>query len=820
MQQLHPQDPRSIGPFRIVGRLGAGGMGRVYLGRGPSGRAVAVKTIRADVLADDGDGRLRARFAREVQAAREVDPRFTAPVVDADPDAHEPWLATAYVPGLSLSEAVTAFGPLPERTLLHLAGGLAVALADIHAAGLVHRDIKPANVMLAADGPRVIDFGIAALAGATSLTGSSQTVGTVAFMAPEQFRTPDVTAAADVFSYACVLAYAATGRAPFGSGPWTVVFTNIIEGRADLTDVPDAYTDLLRDCLSQEPGDRPTPHQVLERLPDAATAVRTGLATGWLPNPVTHALLSAATTALDAEPEPAGLLESPTRPAPEPITPVGAGFSDRPKAPPPVPPVDLVSTDASGGGPRGDERAGDRAKDPDTAAGIHDAATERDRGAGPPVGRPQPPTATAPRTPPRWTADDDPWGALDDFDRPEDQPSRPTRRWVLWAGLAAAVGGGSVAAALLRDGDNTPAASSPPVGPVWRAAPGSPVEFGSPAVLNGTVYVGNLQSTLYALDAATGATKWTFTARYFIELPPAAVGDTVYVGSKDKSVYALDAATGTEKWSYAADRPINGSPAVADGAVYVNSENSTLHALDATTGRHRWSFRPAEQQADPRLGQRTWGEGANSYSPSAAAGVVYTPAFAFTDLRVGPAGDGVLLALDAATGKVKWTFNAHGTLAVRTPVVDGVVYATDREHLHALDAATGAERWTIANAAYDGGTAWVPNAVGGVVYVPGKGGVHALDAATGASRWFSEIDDLLVTAPAVVDGSVYVSARKNLYALDAATGKKKWSFATPMPQPAAAGGSVYVPSGLAVYAIDAATGQGPSTKSPKPTAAT
>jgi len=205
---LDKADPKRLGPYVLLGRLGSGGMGRVYLGRSRGQRLVAIKMIHA---AYAGDPAFRSRFRREVTAARTVGGFWTASVVDADPDAPTPWLATEYVPGPSLAAVIAANGPLPEESVWVLAAGLAEALAAIHAAGLVHRDLKPSNVLLATDGPRVIDFGISLAAEATSLTAVGSAIGTPGFLSPEQANGGEVGPASDVFSLGAVLAYTATG---------------------------------------------------------------------------------------------------------------------------------------------------------------------------------------------------------------------------------------------------------------------------------------------------------------------------------------------------------------------------------------------------------------------------------------------------------------------------------------------------------------------------------------------------------------------------------------------------------------------------------
>ena len=209
MDSLQPGDPQRIGPYVLRGRLGSGGMGRVYLGQSPGGRLVAVKVIHGH-LAEDGG--FRARFAREVAAARKVGGMFTATVVGDELDGPVPWIATAYVPGPSLAAAVERHGPLPVTSVAALAAGLAEGLSAVHAAGVIHRDLTPSNVILAQDGPRIIDFGISSAVGATALTGSGFTIGSPGFMSPEQAEGKPVGSASDIFSLGAVLTYAATGQ--------------------------------------------------------------------------------------------------------------------------------------------------------------------------------------------------------------------------------------------------------------------------------------------------------------------------------------------------------------------------------------------------------------------------------------------------------------------------------------------------------------------------------------------------------------------------------------------------------------------------------
>src|SRR6266702_3917487 len=260
MHELQPGDPQLIGSYRLRGRLGAGGMGRVYLGLSPGGRSVAVKVIRAD-LAQDAE--FRARFRREVAVARKVSGLFTAPVIDADVDGPVPWLATAYVRGPSLADAVSEYGPLPAASVLALARGLAEGLGAIHAAGVVHRDLKPANVLLAGDGPRVIDFGISRAVEASALTHTGLVVGSPGFMSPEQAEGREVGPPSDVFSLGAVLAFAACGEGPFGTGTAASLVYRVVNAAPNLSAVPPQLRPVIERCLAKNPADRPTAGELL-----------------------------------------------------------------------------------------------------------------------------------------------------------------------------------------------------------------------------------------------------------------------------------------------------------------------------------------------------------------------------------------------------------------------------------------------------------------------------------------------------------------------------------------------------------------------------
>jgi hypothetical protein len=273
MEGLRPGDPQRVGRYRLLRRLGTGAMGQVYLGQSPSGRLVAVKIIRTE-LADNAS--FRQRFSQEVKAARRVSGIFTAPVVDANPDAPQPWMVTAFVSGPSLAEAVGTRGPMPVSTVLMLAAGLAEGLGAVHAAGVVHRDLKPSNVVLASDGPRIIDFGISRSAGSMGPTQAGGIIGSPGFMSPEQAMGEPVGPPSDIFSLGSVLAYAATGEPPFGDGPPSALLYRAVHGEPDIRSLPPELRPLVARCLLPDPAARPTTDELLRELGEATPTK------GWL----------------------------------------------------------------------------------------------------------------------------------------------------------------------------------------------------------------------------------------------------------------------------------------------------------------------------------------------------------------------------------------------------------------------------------------------------------------------------------------------------------------------------------------------------------
>ncbi|MFI0217343.1 serine/threonine-protein kinase [Streptomyces lydicus] len=385
---LGPRDPRRIGAYRLIGRLGEGGMGRVFLARSDRGRTVAVKLVRAE-LADEEE--FRARFRREVRAAQQVGGEWTAPVLDADTEAETPWLATGYIAGPSLQQVVGGGPPLPERTVRILAAGLARALRSIHAAGIIHRDLKPSNVLVTIDGPRVIDFGIArALEGVAGngVTRTGAAVGSPGFMSPEQVRGEPLGPACDVFSLGSVLAYAATGRQPFGtaeSAAHALMF-RVAEEEPDLTGVPEGLRGLISACLAKDPAQRPTPEHLVALAEDGVDAGPGADEEPWLPGALIARLGRHAVELLEAENPQSELARA------EEARQSGPGPAD---AAPPATGADPASGPVSGAdpaGPAGPVRAAD-------APGIHALPTTVS------------PTPVPGRTPPPSPVPHSPYGA-------------------------------------------------------------------------------------------------------------------------------------------------------------------------------------------------------------------------------------------------------------------------------------------------------------------------------------------------------------------------------------------------------------------------
>ncbi|MFI9327436.1 serine/threonine-protein kinase [Kitasatospora sp. NPDC052868] len=455
-QPLLPEDPREVGGYRLFARLGAGGMGRVYLSYTPGGRPVALKVVRPE-FAEDGE--FRRRFAQEVTNAQRIHGLYTAQVIDSGLDADAPWLVTAYVPGPSLQQVVRENGALPVRTVLLLLGGVAEALQAIHSVEVVHRDLKPANVLVAGDGPRVIDFGIARAADATALTGTGYRIGSPAFMSPEQAQGHRVTPATDVFALGALAAYVAGGTAPFGDGPDTAVLYRVVHEQPDLGAVPGDLRELVLRCLAKSPEDRPTPAEIIEiarNHPSVGGQLRFG--DDWLPRQVNTEItrrsdlpktpptpLPAAPTVAPTVPQaPAGPPTAPPQPVGQPTHPATAVSYSTPQQPPATPPPGFTPPPLGAYGP----------PQPGTEAPTGPLLSS-------------PPTMQLRQEPPSYDTPP-PGPVVSDLPAPAPEPRRKGVSWkvLLTVALVMAVGGTAGGVVLMdklgKDKDNDKASSAAP----------------------------------------------------------------------------------------------------------------------------------------------------------------------------------------------------------------------------------------------------------------------------------------------------------------------------------------------------------------------
>ncbi|MFE3150415.1 PQQ-binding-like beta-propeller repeat protein [Streptomyces sp. NPDC059218] len=792
VEQLTQHDPRRIGPFEVLGRLGAGGMGLVYLARSASGRRVAIKTVRTELAEDQ---LFRVRFTREVEAARAVSGFYTAAVVDADPRAAVPWLATAYVPAPSLEEIVSECGPMPVQAVRWLAAGIAEALQSIHGAGLVHRDMKPSNVLVVEDGPRVIDFGIASGVSNTRLTMTNVAVGTPAYMSPEQARdSRSVTGASDVFSLGSTLVFAATGHAPFhGANPVETVFMLLREG-PDLEGLPGELRPLIESCMQMDAALRPTPADLQAQLAPhlfASGGDDSGTASAWLPGPATAMIEQRRGGRRPTPPGP------PAGPPPGPPPGIDPGWrrntdprpqapDPRPQAPDPRPQVpEPVSVPDAGGpvrlpGAKVPIGPGPRAQD------VRATSTAT-ADAGPATGWVRPPagvTGSAPTAPVPGPA------------QPPEPPPGPDR-WRPWRfRMSNDVWGTPVVA-----GDLLYVTSfevhALDVGNGRRQFKTRDVAWVM-AVEGGRIHASDGPS-LYALDSTTGAERWRLQTDAWVYSLKADRG-TVVTGTRGGGVQAWEASTGEKLWESGGVQTdfetAEAGPAIHDGTVYL-WQDARLRAVDARTGIERWSY---------PIGDAASCGGVPVRVTAAPDGFVYVSAGA----RV--------LAVDNVSGHVRWHFESPAVFlsppafAPGPAVTGGGVYLADYlGTVYALDASTGKDRWRIATEARQSIEPVLVTA--GNVHVGSGSALYTLDAVTGTPKWRFAAGGEVVGAPVVADGRVHFgSADHVLYTLDAAGGQLRWKLATGgeiTGSPVAQGGVVYACSkDRCVYALDALKGTG------------
>lgn len=775
VDQLTQHDPRRIGPFEVLGRLGAGGMGLVYLARSASGRRVAIKTVRTELAEDQ---LFRVRFTREVEAARAVSGFYTAAVVDADPRAAVPWLATAYVPAPSLEEIVNDCGPLPAQAVRWLAAGVAEALQSIHGAGLVHRDLKPSNVLVVEDGPRVIDFGIASGVSNTRLTMTNVAVGTPAYMSPEQAKdSRSVTGASDVFSLGSMLVFAATGHPPFhGANPVETVFMLLREG-PDLEGLPDELRPLIESCMQMEATGRPNPADLQAQLAPhlfGSGSDDSGTASAWLPEKAV-AMIETRRGGRPAPTQPGGARSGGGRPA---VPPPPA--YDPPPAPVPVGapdagPVRLAGAQVPiGPGPRVADARAAAVKAPPPEAGLVATwtrprpgvnGTEPAVGPAVPAPPPAPPENAGGWRPWRFRMSNDVWGTP-------------------------AVAGDLVYVTSFE-------VHALDVGTGRRRFKTRDVAW-SMAVADGRIHASD-GPTLFALDAREGADQWRLNTDAWVYSLKAERG-TVITGTRGGGVQAWEAATGQKLWELAGcqtefESPEAG-PALHEGTVYVWQEGR-LRALDARTGEERWAF---------PIGDAASCGGVPVRVAQAHDGFVYLSA----GTRV--------MALDVVSGRVRWHFEAPAvflcppTFVPGAAVTGGGVYLADYlGTVYALDATDGRDRWRIATEAR---ASVEPVLVaGGHVHVGSGKGLYTLDAVTGTPKWRFQAGGDIVGAPAVAEGRIHFGSTDHLlYTLKADDGRLRWKLATGgeiTGSPVVKDGVVYACSkDRCVYALDAEKGTG------------
>ncbi|MEK2478124.1 MULTISPECIES: serine/threonine-protein kinase [Streptomyces] len=704
--------PEYAGHYPLEARLGSGGMGVVHLARSSSGLLLAVKVIHAEFAQDP---EFRGRFRQEVAAARRVSGAFTAPVVDADPDAERPWMATLHIAGPTLSEHVKRNGPLTPGEVRQLGAGLAEALRDIHRAGVVHRDLKPGNVLLAADGPKVIDFGISRPSDSEMRTETGKLIGTPPFMAPEQFQRPrEVGPAADVFALGSVLVHAATGRGPFDSESPYLVAYQVVHDDADLSGVPEELVPLVGSCLAKDPADRPTPDRLMQLLHTDA--------------PMT----------LPA-----------TRPAPGealPQTVQGTRI-----------PVQRQPIRAEATPPRA-ETTHVRARTPDVAR-APDVPHTPDANREPDDPPPPPP------------APEDAPGAA-----PAPRRAR-TRRRLLWAAAALAVAAAAIGGtwaltsdapddpALQTHAQRTPRAAFHP----WRTTiverpAGHDAEMPYCTAGAGAVFCGQSGLPAARLAPGTGAVTWRHTGapagpEAVSPTAPVLSGGLLYVFTGDgKRLLALDPSPdgkGALRWSLDVSRYEGGAAVVAD-RILLTAADGTVTALDTTTHAQRWSKRfPGH-----RLPHFT------------SHGDPHT-AYAAETLTTGPAPATQLTAIDPADGSVHWSHRLPGTLTLAGPTASGALFLTVGDPTYdgyvsgvlRYDPATRRSRKFPLAAPLPG----VSSAVHGeTVYVLAEGG--ALQA-IGERSWDTETSVSRGSTPVVSGDRLYFTAADGrLLAVDTTTG--------------------------------------------------
>ncbi|WP_030992478.1 protein kinase domain-containing protein [Streptomyces sp. NRRL S-1813] len=741
------EHPEYAGQYRLEARLGSGGMGVVHLARSTSGLQLAVKVIHAEFAQDP---EFRGRFRQEVAAARRVSGAFTAPVVDAAPDAGRPWMATLHIPGPTLSDHVKRNGPLAVAEVRRLAAGLAEALRDIHRAGVVHRDLKPGNVLLAADGPKVIDFGISRPSDSEMRTETGKLIGTPPFMAPEQFQRPrEVGPAADVFALGSVLVHAATGSGPFDSESPYIVAYQVVHDEADLAGVPAELVPLVESCLAKDPADRPTPGALMELLrTDAPHGAPPGAPLGAA---LTEGVLPGSALPGGALPDAAAANGALADGALPDVAPAEVRIPEQRRH---------VQRQPAQPAPVRAETAPPRAETTHVRAPVP-APVESPADAGPPA---------AP-------------GHRTDSGRP-DGPRRParSRRWPLWAALALVVTGAGAFAgvrALAPGGTGQDPALQTRPSHLERAAfhpwrttlverpTGHDAEMPFCTAGSGAVFCGQSGVPAARLDPDTGRPSWRRTdhrsqgknaAKYAASpTPPVLSGGLLYVFSGDgKKLSALDPSPGGKgatRWTKDLSG-YEGETRIVGNRILLTAADGTVSALDSTTHRQRWHKRFPGHQLP------LFSSFGGPHTAYAAEGT--------------PDGTGTqVTAIDPADGTVRSSRRLPGTLALAGTGTSGALYltVTDAKFTYRTtavlryDPATGRTRRLPLAAPLEQVAAVVH---GESVYLLAEGG--ALQA-VGERKWDTETSVSRGSAPVVSGGTLYFTAADGrLLAVDTHSG--------------------------------------------------
>ncbi|MGW2892165.1 serine/threonine-protein kinase [Streptomyces griseoruber] len=724
--------PEYAGHYRLESRLGSGGMGVVHLARSTSGMKVAVKVVHADYARDP---EFRGRFRQEVAAARRVSGAFTAPVVDADPDAERPWMATLFIPGSTLAEQVKRNGPMSSGELRRLMAGLAEALRDIHRVGVVHRDLKPSNVLLAEDGPKVIDFGISRPKDSELRTETGKLIGTPPFMAPEQFRRPrEVGPAADIFALGSVMVHAATGRGPFDSDSPYVVAYQVVHDEPDLTGVPENLAPLVVRCLAKEPEDRPTPDELMRELRSVAASYDTQ---AFIP---------------EQRAEGAG-------------TGSGSGSGARAGAP------GAASGDAPDGRGGRDVRA-ERAERAD-AAGVFASA-----------GLAAADASDAPDAPgrggksSRWSAG----------------PRRRVRRAAVVAGALGALAGGVFASVQVLGDTPAPGESSPRTTTAafdaWDAASVSRTQSTPQCSYGADELLCGQPGVVFALDPADGTLLWKHPVTDSLRGgPPVLAGELVQpLADPDRRLEALAPETGKVSWRR--DMPEHTGLRVVGGTLLFSGADGTVIAVDAASGGTKWRHAVTDRgvpyfssfPGDP-LAYATNISDAGTTEVTAVdpdSGQVRWSARLKGSLEAVGSHDGEVffLSADRTTANteavVRYDPESRETRRVALPVPrqapaatvhgDVVYLMSTAGALEAVDTAAGKRLWSLETGLFRGSR---PAVGDGHVYVTGADGrLLGVDARSGKllgqtqARLGKNSDRVAASLPAPlpVDGRVYAGA--------------------------------------------------------------